>query len=206
MASEPLIRYRKLDAQLVRERWHTGGQSSPTIEQILTDMEEAWWDLDEAEQYQLKQEPPRSLLPRDLLGPGPRPITTLQPTPKSCLVVAWMHQEEAAELVKQLPRQAPPEQLDHLLAFGPACARAAQVSTGDLWPLTGRELSADIAELALALDPIAHQHAVQTNTAPLVTAEPSNPEQRLADAKNYLQKVTMELISAGKLRREDLPW
>lgn len=206
MASEPLSRYRKLDADLVRERWRTSGQSSPTIEQILTDMEEAWWDLDEDEQRQLNQEPPRSLLPRDLRRSVPAPITTLQPTPNSFLMVAWVHQGEATELAKHVPPQAPPQQLNHLLSLGPACVRAAQVSTGDLWELTGRELSDDIAELALALDPIAHQHAAQINTSPVATQELLNPEQRLADAKNNLQEVTMELVSAGKLRREDLPW
>lgn len=206
MPSEALGRYRELEAALVRERWLTSGQSSSAIDQLLRSMEEVWWDLEEDEQRRLDEEPPRSLLPSDLRGSTPTLITALPPTPTGLLSAALRHQREAAELIKQIPPLAPPQQRSHAVSFGPACARAAVISAGEMVKLLGTELGERGVDLALALDPVAHRHAMQRPLAKLSGREEETPEQALTAAREEVDEIALDLVSSGDLGTEAPEW
>jgi hypothetical protein len=206
MPSEALTRYRELEAALVRERWQTSGRSSPAIEELLGAMEEAWWNLDEDEQRRLDEEPPRSLLPSELRASSTMLITALPPTPAGLLSAALRHQREAAELIRQIPPSAPLQQRSHVVSFGPACARGAQVSAGDMVKLLGTELGERGVDLALALDPVAHRHAAQRPSAQISATEGATLEQALAVAQDEVDEIALDLVSSGDLGTEDPEW
>lgn len=202
MSREAFLLYRELEAELVCERWQTSGRSTPRIEQLLKEMEQVWWDLDESEQRKLDEEPARSLLPRDLHRAAPTPITTQAPTPRGLMTAAQLHQQEAAKLLSLTPPEVSQQQLLHLLSFGPACARGAQISVGGMARMLGTQLTQGLLDLAVALDPIASQHASQLQPAPSNAAAVGSAEQVLANAQEEVDKVALELLSAGVLGGE----
>lgn len=66
--STALERYRRLEDDLVFLRWVNRGLESPAEDDLLDEMEEVWWQLDDQERAAVEASPPRSLIRGPALG------------------------------------------------------------------------------------------------------------------------------------------
>lgn len=199
MNADPLQRYRQLEERLIRARWAHGGRPSVEADRLLQEIDDVWWELDEADHTRLWAEPQRSYLIS--LKPEFAALvrTAAPPTAASLLTAALLHSQLAPELLAAAPATLTAEQQAYLLGLGISCAQRAVVASAPVEALLGEEVPAAAVELALSIDAEAHRYAMPEETlagAPL--------RQALAAAQAQVDGVALELVAAGRLRKEDL--
>lgn len=149
---------------------------------------------------------------------------TLSSKATELLSAALRHVRDAEHLLDEGVGYTSPDQAYHLAGFGPECARKATVSLRWLDKALGHGVegaSAEILELALALDPLARRYdplgrgagrpalagwRVDVRYERTGTRDPASAEALCGEAREAVDAVVIALWADGRIPDREVPW